>query len=73
MTRAVKELYEKAATLPPEERAELAELLLGTIPAEQHGRGNGSGPAPRWSKYSTSRHSKTSISNRRAIAAAFAA
>jgi hypothetical protein len=40
MTGAVKELYEKAATLPPEERAELAELLLGTIPAE-HGRGNG--------------------------------
>jgi hypothetical protein len=41
MTRVVKELYEKAATLPPEERAELAELLLGTLPAKQHGRGNG--------------------------------
>jgi hypothetical protein len=46
MTRAVKELYERAATLPPEERAELAELLLGTIPAEPgHGNGERTGAA----------------------------
>lgn len=31
MGRAVRELYEKAAELPPEDRAELAGLLLETL------------------------------------------
>lgn len=31
MTRAVNELYEKASELPPEDRAELAGLLLESI------------------------------------------
>lgn len=36
MTRAVHELYEKASELPPEERAELAGLLLeGIEPADE--------------------------------------
>jgi putative addiction module component (TIGR02574 family) len=31
MTDALQELYDKAAALPPEQRAELAELLLDTL------------------------------------------
>lgn len=31
MTRAVRELYEKASQLPPDDRAELAGLLLQSI------------------------------------------